>query len=176
MDELRGPRIADAEVEDLLGELDERLARIEQMPGAEGEITREALGMLAEVYGEALARILAVAAPSPEERGRIAGDPLLGQLLVLHGLHPEPTERRIEDAIDEIQAALQPGATVELAGIEDGTARIRVAASGCGSQELTRSVKDIVLAAAPELAEVDAASSTPPAFIPVEALHRKGHP
>lgn len=174
MDELPGSRIADGEVEELLGHLDSLLARIEEMPGAEGDLAREAVGALAEVYGEALARMLAVAADAPADRRLIADDPLLGQLLVLHGLHPDPPQRRVEQAIAEIQTALHGGATVELAGIEGGTAHLRVAASGCGSADLAQSIEEIVLAAAPELAGVDAAASAPAAFIPVEALNRRG--
>lgn len=175
MAEAESPRIGDAEVEELLGFLDSLLGRIEEMPGADGDIAREAVGMLAQVYGEALARMLAVSAGDPQARQRMAGDPLLGQLMVLHGLHPDPPERRVERAVADIQASLHGTATIELGAIDEGTAHLRVTASGCGSRELNRSIREIILGAAPELTEVDATSSAPAAFIPLGALHRKAH-
>ncbi len=144
------------------------------MPGGEGEVARDAVAALVEVYGEALARLLTVIGPGSDLARRLAHDPLVGHLLILHGLHPEPTASRVAQAVAEFQGHLQGGQAVELAGIEDGIARISVTASGCGSQGISESVRDMVLGAAPELDGVEATSQVSTStFIPLEALHRQ---
>lgn len=175
MDDGSPGRLADAEVEERLTHLDGLLGGIEEMPGTGGEMARAAVSALAEVYGEALARAVTVASSAPGAVRRLASDQLVGHLMALHGLHPDPPERRVEEAISQIQSRLHGGGSVELAGIEGGVARVEVATTGCGSQDLPSSVRDIVLAAAPDLAGVEAARAAQPApaFIPVEALRRK---
>lgn len=169
-----GGRLTDAEVEERLDELDELLAEVEAIPGRAGEAARDAVSALAAVYGEALARTLAAGADAGAAR-RLVDDPLVGHLLALHGLHPDPPEQRAARAVAEIGDQLQGG--VSLDGVDGGVARITLAASGCGSGELAASVRDIVIAAAPELAEVEATSApATSAFIPVQSLHRARRP
>ena len=123
-------RLDDPAVRERLTGLDELLERVEQIPGPAGELALEAVSALAEVYGEALARALALAA---EPAGFVA-DELLGHLLVLHGIHPDPVERRVERALDEMAPAVRErGGEVALAGLDDGVARVRLTVSGCGA-------------------------------------------
>lgn len=166
-------RLEDQDLEELLVQLDGLLARVEAMPGAEGETARSAVTALTEVYGEAMARLVSATCPDAEAQRRVADDQLLSHLLALHRLHPDPPERRVEQAIAEIQGRLHGNATVELAGIEAGTAHLVVASGGCGSQDLASSVQDIVLGAAPELVGVEAVKPPPVTFIPVGAVKRK---
>ena len=81
-----GPR--DADVERRLAELDELLARVEQIPGPTGALALEAVSAVVEIYGAALSRALLLAR-SPEA---FTGDPLLGHLLLVHGMHPDPVD------------------------------------------------------------------------------------
>lgn len=164
-------RLTDDEVEERLGYLDDLLARVEAMPEPHGQIAGDALSGLSEIYGEALARMLAAAGADLAER--LASDPLVGHLMVLHGLHPSPPEQRVKEAIQEIEELLGKPGSVQLTGVEAGIARVSVTASGCGSQGLSSSVRDIVLGAAPELVGVETAESAPAAFIPVDSLHRR---
>jgi len=177
----------DTEVERRLAELDELLARVEELPGRAGELAVEAVAAVAEIYGAALTRAMAYVSAEPLLVEAFTGDQLLGHLLVLHGIHPEPTEQRIARALDDARAALGPsGAEVALLGLGGGIAEIRLPAeghgcgSGCGCSSAGGAadvVRDAVLAAAPELAEVRlvAAEVAPPAtFIPLDALHRRG--
>lgn len=89
--------LAAAEVEQRLARLDGLLERIEAMPGGGGQLARETVAALAGVYGESLRRVLSVAAPGAVDV--LAADPLVGHLMVLHGLHPDPA------AIEEAMAA-----------------------------------------------------------------------
>jgi len=164
-------RLGDAALRERLTELDELLLRMEQIPGPAGELALEAVSALAEVYGEALARALALAtAPST-----FLADELLNHLLVLHGIHPDPVERRVARALDEMAPAVRErGGEVALAGLDDGVARVRLTVSGCGSAGVEDEVRTAVLAVAPELHEVvREAPPRAPAFVPLDSLlHR----
>lgn len=168
-------RLGDREIEERLGELDDLLGRIEAMAGGDGEVAREAVTVLAEVYGEALAR--AVGAAGRVTARQLAGDELVGHLMALHGVHPDSAEERAARAVDELRGHLDGGHAVELAGVSEGVARISVTASGCGADALSSSVRDIVLGEAPDLAEVSATRPEPaPAFIPLGSLRRQERP
>lgn len=169
-------RLADPAVEARLARLDELLARLESAPGPGGATAVEAVRVLTEVYGEALARVLDLAGEA--SAGRLAGDELLGHLLVLHGLHPEPPSRRAERAVARLRPAVRErGGDVELVGVEGQVARVRVSeAGGCGSgcgggPTVADAVREAVLAAVPEVTTVEQLPApTAPAFVPLESL------
>lgn len=162
------PRLDDTAVQERVARLDELLGQVEQVPGPTGELALEAVSALAEVYGEALARALGLAA---DPRAFVA-DELLGHLLVLHGIHPDPLERRVEQALAQVEPAVRErGGQVELAGIDDGVAHVRLSVSGCGSAGVEDAVRSAVLAVAPELADVaPEAPPRAPAFVPLDAV------
>jgi hypothetical protein len=145
-------RLDDSEVEQRLGRLDEVLDRLESVPGPTADAGVEAVQLLSEVYGEALARVLDLA-----PRGlvhELADDQLVGHLLVLHELHPDPVEARVRRALDDLRPHV---GALELLSVEDGVARVRLPeASGCGAARRTEAVRETVLAMAPELRLVDA--------------------
>ncbi|MEU2714344.1 NifU family protein [Streptomyces sp. NPDC007205] len=176
-------RLADPAVEGRLTRLDELLGRLENAPGPLGATTVEAVRLLTEVYGEALARVLDLA--GQPLAARLAEDELLGHLLVLHQLHPEPAARRAERAVDRLRPAVRDrGGDVELVGVEGRVARVRVSeAGGCGSgcgggATVADAVREAVLTAAPELTAVEQlpapARPAPPAFVPLTALRLGG--
>ncbi|MCC9307765.1 NifU family protein [Kitasatospora sp. RB6PN24] len=164
-------------VEQRLARLDELLERVETVPGPTREAAVAAIQVLTEVYGEALARVLDLVAPQP-----LLEDELIGHLLVLHDLHPEPPERRAVRALEALRPALaERGARAELVGIEGTVAELRLTAKGCGSSAggVEEAVREALLAAAPELTGVRLAPApaTPPAFVPVDSLFsRSGGP
>lgn len=175
MAESPGPgRLSDEAVEQRLRAVDELLATVEQYPGPTSDAALEAVQALVESYGEALARV--VDSASTELVQHWCDDELLGHLMVLHGIHPEPVDRRVQRALDEVTARLGSGAgELRLLGIEDGTARVQISGSGCHSptEGVDEAVHATVLALVPELAAVagvreQAGGST--TLIPVEAL------
>jgi Fe-S cluster biogenesis protein NfuA len=174
------------EIEERLRRLDELLGRLEQIPGQTSAMALEAAEALADVYGEALRRVVDRVGPSPAAEA-LAGDELVGHLLVLHGIHPVPLEQRLDDALDRIRPYVHShGGRVDFIGVEDGIARVRFSGTcdGCtaSSATLELGVREALLAAAPELAGVEAedgggAAHPPPAdptprLIPLEALRR----
>jgi Fe-S cluster biogenesis protein NfuA len=170
--------LSDVEARARVTEADELLGRLEQLPGPATQVALEAIGALTEIYGAALARVIEMAAAGSASTQALASDQLVGHLLVLHGLHPDPPEQRITRALAGMRASLGNGGDVELAGIREGIATIRLTVTGCRSTaaSLAAAVRDVVYAAAPELAGVEPLVAKPPALIPVEALSRRPVP
>jgi Fe-S cluster biogenesis protein NfuA len=168
-----GPRLDNAAVHERLTRLDELLAQVEATPGPAGELALDAVSALAEVYGEALARATAYASETPAVLAAITGDELLSHLLVLHGIHPDPVDRRVARVLDDLRPAVQEhGGDVELAGIDQGVATVRLSIKGCSSTGVEDAVREAVLAVAPELSDVARApaATRDAAFVPLDAL------
>ncbi|MFJ5533805.1 NifU family protein [Streptomyces sp. NPDC093261] len=167
-------RLDEAAVAERLSRIDRLLERMQGAPGPMTGAAIEAVQALTEVYGEALARVLEGADGPLVER--MAEDELIGHLLVLHGIHPEPPERRAERAVAGLRPAVRErGGDIELDAVEEGVARVRVSAKGCGtsSAALEDAVREAVLAMAPELTGVERAPGDDgrrTAFVPVESL------
>jgi Fe-S cluster biogenesis protein NfuA/nitrite reductase/ring-hydroxylating ferredoxin subunit len=152
--------------------LQERVARIETLLGeietlADPNARSKAAEMaqvLLELYGEGLARMMEVVAQGEEgERAfeAFAEDELVSHLLLLHGLHPLDVETRVVRALEEVRPYLQShGGNVELLGVEEGVARLRMqgSCSGCPSSTMTLklAIEEAVLKAAPDLERIEA--------------------
>lgn len=153
-----------------LGRLDDLLGRLESTSGPTVDGAMEAIGLLTEIYGEALARIMDRVAGMPGMADALTADELVGHLLVLHQVHPRPIDDRVHRALDDLRAA---GAEVLLEGISGGVARVRLSGTGqgCGAPGVTdETVRDTVLAGAPELSDVEVtiAREDRPGPVPVE--------
>ncbi|MEU2286957.1 NifU family protein [Streptomyces sp. NPDC013178] len=175
-------RLDDDEVAARIARIDELLEKVQIAPGPMAQTALDTVRALTEVYGEALARVLDRA--DAALAGRLAEDELLGHLLVLHDLHPEPPERRAARAVERLRPAVRErGGDVALDAVEGPVARVRLrtgggCGSGCGSASsgVEEAVREAVLAAAPELTAVVTVPETqsrPPAFVPVESLLRR---
>lgn len=171
---LDGPAVARR-----LARIDELLERVEQVPGPTSEAAIEAVRALTEVYGEALARVRDL--DDARLDAHLAEDELLGHLLVLHDLHPEPVGARVARALDVLRPAVRKrGGEVEPAGVDGSVAHVRIAVRGCGgAADVEEAVREAVLAAAPELSEVRCTPAGQPdeqreaAFVPLETLLRR---
>lgn len=169
-------RLDDRAVRALLAELNEQLAQLETTPGPVGELALTAVSGLAEIYSQALARTLDLADPALVER--MLGDELIGHLLALHGIHPEPVAARVTRVIEGLRAAMSgQGGTIELDGIDDAMAIVRVSVGGRGSisADIEHAVRRAMLAAVPELAGVaivPVERPSPVTFVPLDALIR----
>jgi Fe-S cluster biogenesis protein NfuA/nitrite reductase/ring-hydroxylating ferredoxin subunit len=124
----------------------------------------EVVGVLLDLYGDCLARMMEVVARGEEREGNFeafAQDELISHLLLLHGLHPLDVETRVVGALEEVRPYLQShGGNVELLGIEGGVVRVRMEGScdGCPSSAMTLklAIEEAVLKAAPDLEGVEA--------------------
>lgn len=168
------PRPDEGAVAGLLARLDETLERLEGTPGATAETALDAVTMLTEVYGEALSRMMAHI--SGDAAASLVEDDLVGHLLVLHDLHPEPLERRVARTLERLRPDLKRrGLDAELVGVDGRTARVGMTGGkgGCAAGAAEEAVREAVLAAAPELTAVEVTPpKAPPAFVPLDALMR----
>ncbi|MGH2494550.1 MAG: NifU family protein [Ktedonobacteraceae bacterium] len=141
-------------------------------------IAEELIQALLDLYGEGLARILELSvqtgAPGYKLLESMASDDLVGSLLLLHELHPKSIETRVVQALDEVRPYLKShGGNVELVGIEDGVARLRLEGSchGCPSSTMTlkSTIEEAIFKAAPDLDRLDVEGVTDPPRSPVRA-------
>src|SRR3954470_9408994 len=111
-------RLDNAAIQRRMARLDELLQRVEQAPGPAAEAAIEAVRMLTEVYGEALARLLSLGDASLTDR--LADDELLSHLLVLHDIHPHSLPARVEKALDDIRPYVRArGGEIQLEEIDN---------------------------------------------------------
>lgn len=150
--------------------IEKLLDEIESLTDATARATAaEAVQALLELYGEGLARVMesiaSIASSTGEQGGEQAGerimedlaaDELVSHLLLLHGLHPLDLETRVQRALEEVRPYLgSHGGNVELLGMTDGVARLRLQGSchGCPSSSMTLqlAIEDALQRAAPDL-------------------------
>src|SRR4051812_5485412 len=143
------------------------LAEMEALddPVAQAKAT-EMVQALLDLYGEGLGRILERV--GPERAVELAGDDLVGNLLLLHDLHPVPVEDRVREALDGVRPYLEShGGDVDLVGVEDDVVQVvlRGSCHGCPSSTMTLklAIEDAVQRAAPEIERVEAEGTSEPA-------------
>jgi Fe-S cluster biogenesis protein NfuA len=162
-------RLTDIEARERATRVESLLAQLESVDEPARGIATEALGTLVELYGEALARLVAHVPAAT-----LAGDDVIGHLLLLHGLHPHDAAARVAQALAEIQPALsRQGAEVAVTEIADGVARLTLSAgaAGCQSQTLRTLVEETVRGAGPDLERIEIETlAPPPALIPLESI------
>ena len=145
-------------------ELIERVQRLtEELDRVADPVTRaraeELVGAVIEVYGQGLERIVELIGTdesSAELRDRLAADGIVASLMLIHGLYPVGLGERVTEALDSVRPYMEShGGNVELLGIEDGIARIRLEGScdGCpaSSSTLELAIKSALDEAAPDL-------------------------
>jgi Fe-S cluster biogenesis protein NfuA/nitrite reductase/ring-hydroxylating ferredoxin subunit len=150
-------------------EIESLVGKLEALGDDEARATSLALvRALTDFYGTGIERILELTAglAGVETIDRLAGDPLVSSLLLLHGLHPLDVETRVQQALERVRPYLgSHGGGVELAGIEGGVVRLRMQGTCKGCPSSTRTMKlaieDAVYEAAPEVTEIVAEGQEP---------------
>lgn len=142
-----------ARVEGLLGEV-ESLGD----PAAR-DVALETVQAVLELYGAGLERV--IDGVGEGQARTLASDELVEHLLLLHGLHPVSVEERVTMALDGVRPYLgSHGGDVELVGVSDGVALVRMQGSceGCPASAMTLklAIEDAVLKAAPDVEKVEA--------------------
>lgn len=141
------------------------LEEVETLPDPHARAkAAEVVGVLLDLYGDGLARMMEVVARGEEGESNFeafAGDELVSHLLLLHGLHPLSLQARVVKALDEVRPYLQShGGNVELLGVEDGVARLRLQGScdGCPSSAMTLklAIEEAIQKAAPDIERIEA--------------------
>ena len=97
--------------------------------GGAASAAEELVSLLVGLYGDGLGRVMAVLAEAGPEGeaiiAKLADDPLVESLLLLHDLHPLDVDARIQRALDRVRPYLGSHAGgVEYLGVADGIARL----------------------------------------------------
>jgi Fe-S cluster biogenesis protein NfuA len=143
--------------------MEELIGRIEALPDPVArETSRELLREVLALHERALGRVIETAREAGQDAllERLALDPKVAPLLMLHGLHPEDLQGRVERALDRVRPYLHShGGSVELVGIEEGRVRLRLQGScqGCPSsaQTLKGAVEEAIADAAPDAGGIE---------------------
>jgi Fe-S cluster biogenesis protein NfuA len=147
-----------ARIEALLDDLNESAD-----PGV-SQRADELVAAVVTLYGEGLTRIVELVSrwDAGEQLVReLAADSLVGNLMLLHELHPDDTSTRIQAALDRVRPYLGSHAGgIEFLGVDDdGVAHLRLQGScdSCPSSSVTvqASVERAVLEAAPEVVRIE---------------------
>jgi Fe-S cluster biogenesis protein NfuA len=125
--------------------------------------TEDLLRLVTDLYGAALARIVDLAGQQmPALTETLAADDLIASVLLVHGLHPVPLDRRVAGALEQVRPLLAAHAgDVELLAVDEdaGAVLIRLLGScdGCPSSSVTlkEAVERAIVAAAPEIVRID---------------------
>jgi Fe-S cluster biogenesis protein NfuA len=166
----------DLEARDRIGQVEALLEAVDALPDpAARETAMDLVQALLDVYGEGLARIVAAGNGLVDE---LARDELVSHLLLLHGLHPVPLDVRVREALDEVRPYLAAhGGDVELLGVQEGVARLRLkgSCSGCPSSALTlkHAVDEAITKAAPDVADIvaeDDPAAAEPALLQIDLV------
>ena len=147
-------------------EPEQLIARVQELTGRLEDLDHPACRSLAEeltsavvqMYGAGLERIVELA--DDGTRDEMSKDSLVAGLLMIHDLYPVPIEERVMQALDTVRPYMEShGGNVELLGIEDGIAKLRLEGSckSCraSSSTLELAVRQALEEAAPDLLGMD---------------------
>jgi Fe-S cluster biogenesis protein NfuA/nitrite reductase/ring-hydroxylating ferredoxin subunit len=155
------PELLVARVQELTAELE---SSGEQVPAA---LADELVAVVVQMYGAGLERIVELAAGS-ELLDALAADGLVASLLLIHDLYPVPLEERVAQALERVRPYMEShGGDVELLGIENGIAKLRLEGScktcAASSATLELAVRQALEEAAPDLEGMDVEGVAPEA-------------
>lgn len=126
-------------VEDLIGRIERLTVELERVQDRHARsVAEQLMATVLELHGKGLERMLE--ALDEDTRMRMAEDGVVGSLLLIHDLYPVSIEERVQQALDEVRPYMEShGGDVELLGIEDGVARLRLKGScdGCAASAST---------------------------------------
>ena len=158
----------------------ELLERVEQLTAAidaaadpflRGTVD-DLVGAIIELYGEGLTRIFRELAEHDQEAllRRLAGDGVIGSLMLIHDLYPVPLEARVQEALASVRPYMEShGGDVELLRLEDGVAHLRLVGHchGCPASAATLelAIKEAIDEAAPDLAGLEVEGVAEPARV-----------
>jgi Fe-S cluster biogenesis protein NfuA len=150
-----------------------QLARMEELihaleDAADSPMSRQArelVQLLLEMHAEVLERTLDLIHDTKLQGqqliDRLAADPSVSNLLVLHGLHPIDLETRVRRALESVKPRLGlHGGDVDLLGVTpDGVVKLRLEGNchGCPSSRVTlkTSIEEAIYAAAPDITALE---------------------
>jgi hypothetical protein len=175
-------------------EMQERVRRIEALVHQCDAIAdhklrhevQELLQAVMELHGAALERLMTLVNDRETEVpgliNAFSEDELVGNLLLLHGLHPLDLQTRVERALAGIESILRGyGAHVEILGMPGGTIRLRVSGvtTAAVARSARRAIEEALNVAAPDATSVaimGLEQFTSPDFVALDQLRMASPP
>jgi Fe-S cluster biogenesis protein NfuA/nitrite reductase/ring-hydroxylating ferredoxin subunit len=147
----------------------------------------DAIQALLALHGDGLARVVEILRERGDDAAlqQVAGDDVVGGLLLLHGVHPVPLEGRVRRALDRVRPYLEShGGNVQLLEVREGAVSLRLEGScdGCPSSTMTLkyAIEQAIAEAAPDVTDVNVAGVAPPpvpaGFIPLTQIRPAERP
>lgn len=136
-------------------------------------VADELVASIIQLYGAGLERIVDAlrepGASAAEVYERLVDDGVVASLLLIHDLYPIDLETRVNEALDSVRPYLEShGGDVELLGVEDGVARMRLVGhcESCPASEATLelAIKKALEESAPDLDGLEVEGVSRPAF------------
>ena len=169
-----------ARSQEWIDKIEDLVQRAESLTDPEArEITVALLRAVLDFHAAGLERLLEIAARSGSAGDaliqQIAADDLTSSMLLLHDLHPDDLETRLNHAIKKLQDVFASlGAKISLIGTESGTVRLFFDSSRAWPGTQVRgSVENAIFQAAPEITTVvveGLKEISPVDFVPVSDL------
>jgi NifU-like domain len=153
--------------EECFRRIEDLVHQLEAIPDAESRKTAYALmEAVMEIHGAGMERMMDIVFDSGQSGKtairQFAADKLVASILLLHGLHPDDMETRVQQALGKAHGS------AELIGVFEGVVRVRLTASGCGLKE---TVEAALREAAPDATDfVIEEAAYPTGFVPLTAL------
>jgi Fe-S cluster biogenesis protein NfuA len=148
----------DLDVREQVGRIDALLEQVEGFSDpAERETVTELVAALLDLYGEGVSRLV----EHVQDPAELAEDELISHLLLLHGMHPQPVEVRVREALAEVRPYLDShGGDVELVAVDEDAVRVRMQGNcnGCPSSAVTLklAIEEAIHKHAPEIDRIEA--------------------
>lgn len=149
--------------EELTARLNMLVEELERYPNK--ELREKALSlvqMILELYGESLRRIIASIESEPRREqilARMFSDEVIRSMLLIHGLLPVSLHDRVAARLVDLRPFMvSQGCDVELLGVDDSRARIRLIRSGKGAPPiaiLKADIENALTEVAPDLAGIE---------------------
>lgn len=155
------------------GQIDQLVEQVRAFPDARmRDAALELAQAILDLHGGALARLLALLPHASEDGAalieRLADDPKIGGVLLLHDLHPLDLATRVERVLARPELYTD-GVKIELISCREGVVRVRVE----GPPGVRATVEQAIWDAAPDARQVIAdggAGSSLEGFVPLEHL------
>jgi hypothetical protein len=171
--------MTDQELHPAVADLEAQLRQLETIVDpASQRIATDLLASVLQFHTAALQKMFEAINGSDDAAailGRFDRDPLIRGMLLVHDLHPEPFQARVQKAIAELEPTMRKReATVELIDAEPGLVRVKIKGGRPGGKPSAPLVEQAIRNAAPEAEQVlveEAVSSTA-AFVPLTELKK----
>jgi Fe-S cluster biogenesis protein NfuA/nitrite reductase/ring-hydroxylating ferredoxin subunit len=165
------PPLQGGKPEDLEGRIEWLTAELEALPDARGrQLAEELVSAVLQLHGEGLERLMELVEEAGPTGAPIAkalvDDGIVASLLLIHDLYPVSLEERVAEGLASVQPYMEShGGGVELLGLQDGVARLRLQGScdGCAASSATLelAIKKALMETAPDLAGIEVDEPTP---------------